>query len=131
MPTNVDLAREYIRAIESGAVGDSLAKFFTPDVTITEMPNRITPHGSTSNLPKALHAAERGQQLFKRQTYTITNILGEGDCVALEMEWMGITAVPIQNLPANSEMRDHAAIFPHFRDGRIARQRHYDCFEPW
>jgi len=28
-------------------------------------------------------------------------------------------------------MRDHAAIFLHFRDGRIARQSHYDCFEPW
>jgi hypothetical protein len=41
------------------------------------------------------------------------------------------SAVPIQNLPPNSEMRDHAAIFLRFRDGRIARQHHYDGFEPW
>jgi ketosteroid isomerase-like protein len=47
------------------------------------------------------------------------------------MDWIGITAVQIQNLPPNSEMRDHAAVFLHFREGRIARQRHYDCFEPW
>jgi ketosteroid isomerase-like protein len=63
--------------------------------------------------------------------YTITNILADGDRVALEMDWIGITAVQIQNLTPNSEMRDHAAVFLHFREGRIARQRHYDCFEPW
>jgi len=131
MPTNVEVARDYIRAIESGATSDALERFFTPDVAITEMPNRVAPHGSSSNLAKALQGAERGQQLFKRQTYTITNILAEGDRVALELDWIGVCAVQIQNLPANSEMRDHAAIFLHFRDGRIARQHHYDCFEPW
>jgi ketosteroid isomerase-like protein len=131
MPTNVEIAREYIRAIGSGATGEALAKFFTTDVAITEMPNRIAPHGSTSNLAKALQAAERGTQLFKRQSYTMTNILGDGDFVALEMDWIGVTAVQSQNLPPNSEMRDHAAVFLQFRDGRIARQHHYDCFEPW
>jgi ketosteroid isomerase-like protein len=130
MPTNLEIAREYIRAIESGATGDALARFFTPDVAITEMPNKIGPHGSVSNLERALQGAERGQQLFKRQTYTITNILADEDRVALELDWTGITAVQIQNLPPNSEVRDHAAIFLHFRDGRIARQSHYDCFEP-
>lgn len=131
MRKNIDFARQYIRALEGGATGSSLASFFTPDVAIREMPNRVAPHGSVSDLAKALEAAKRGQQLFKQQTYAITNILGEGDWVALEMDWTGMTAVPIQNLPPNSEMRDHAAIFLQFRDGRIARQRHYDCFEPW
>jgi ketosteroid isomerase-like protein len=131
MPTNLEIAREYIRAIESGATGDMLARFFAPDVAIREMPNRVAPHGSASDLARALQAAERGQQLFRRQIYTIVNILGEGDRVALEMDWIGITAVPIQNLPPNSEIRDHAAVFLHFREGRITRQHHYDCFEPW
>lgn len=131
MPTNIEIARQYIRAIESGATGDTLAKFFTLDVAITEMPNRVAPHGSASDLARALQAAERGQQLFKRQTCTIVNILGNEDRVALEMDWVGITAVPIQNLPPNSEIRDHAAVFLHFRNGRIACQHHYDCFEPW
>jgi len=131
MPTNGELAREYIRAIENGATGEALARFFTQDVAIKEMPNRAAPHGSASDLTKALQAAERGQKLFKRQTYTITNILCDGDWVALEMDWFGVIAVPIQNLPPNSEMRDHAATFLYFRDGRIARQHHYDCFEPW
>ena len=131
MRKNLELAREYIRAIESGATGDALARFFTPDVAITEMPNRVALHGSVCDLTKALEAARHGQQLFKRQTYTITNILGEGNWVALEMDWVGVTAVQIQNLAPNSEMHDHAAVFLEFRNGRILRQRHYDCFEPW
>lgn len=131
MVANVRLAQQYIATIARGETGDALARFFTSDVTITEMPNRVATHGSISELPKALEAARRGQQLFKRQTYTITNILGEGDWVALEMDWIGVTAVQIQNLAPNSEMRDHAAVFLEFRNGRIFRQRHYDCFEPW
>ena len=131
MLTNVQLAQQYIAAIAEGKTGDALAKFFAPDVTITEMPNRIKPHGSVSDLERALDAAKRGQQLFSRQTYTITNILGNGDWVAMEMDWIRVTAVPIQNLPPGSQLKDKAAIFLQFRDGRIARQRHYDCFWPW
>jgi ketosteroid isomerase-like protein len=131
MNHNIELAGQYIRAIESGATGDALARFFTPDAAITEMPNRVAPRGSVSDLAKALEASKRGQRLFKRQTYAITNILGDGEWVALELDWIGITAVQIQNLPPDSEMRDHAAIFLEFRDGRISRQRTYDCFEPW
>jgi ketosteroid isomerase-like protein len=131
MLANVRLAQRYIAAIAEGKAGDTLAGFFTPDVTITEMPNRIKPHGSVSDLARALDAAKRGQQLFSRQTYTITNILGDGDWVALELDWSGITAVPIQNLPTGGEMKDRAAVFLQFREGRIACQRHYDCFESW
>ena len=131
MNDNIELAREYIRAIESGATGDEIARFFTPDGVIRELPNRVALHGSVSDLANALEAVKRGQRLFKRQTYTIMNILGHGDRVALEMDWTGVTAVQIQNLPPDSEMRDHTAIFLEFRDGRISRQRTYDCFELW
>ena len=82
-------------------------------------------------LPKLCRAPNGGKQLFQRQSYNITNIFGVGNRVALEMDWLGITAVPVQNLPAGSELRDHVAIFLEFRDSRIARQHTYDCFEPW
>jgi ketosteroid isomerase-like protein len=131
MSQNIEIARQYLKALEDGATGDALGRFFRSDVAITEMPNRVAPHGSRSDLAKALQSAQRGQQLFTRQTYTITNILGDGDRVALEMEWTGFTAVQIENLPPHSKMRDHAAVFLQFQDGRIARVHHYDCFEPW
>jgi hypothetical protein len=72
MATNVEVAREYIHAIEGGATGDALARFFTPDVAITEMPNRVAPHGRASDLAKALEAAERGASNSLRLT-TVRN----------------------------------------------------------
>jgi ketosteroid isomerase-like protein len=131
MLTNLQLARQYISAIADGKTGSALADLFTPDVSITEMPSRISPHGSVAGLAEALAAAERGQRLFARQTYAITNILGDGDWVALELDWTGIAALAFQHLPPGSAIKDKAAIFLQFRAGRIAAQRHYDCFEPW
>ena len=32
---------------------------------------------------------------------------------------------------AGQTLRARFAIFLEFRDGRIARQRNYDCFDPW
>ena len=34
MQSNVEIAREYVKAIESGATGGALARFFTSDVVI-------------------------------------------------------------------------------------------------
>ena len=129
--TNLQIAREYIKAIESGSAGKKLAKFFAASVVFEEMPNAISPKGSIADLAAALQRAEIGKKLFQRQTYTILSAVAEGNHVALELDWTGITAVQIQNLPPGSQMRDHAAIFLEFREGRVIHQRHYDCFEPW
>jgi len=47
------------------------------------------------------------------------------------MDWIDVTAMQNPNHPPNSQMRDHSAVFLQFRNGRIASQRQYDCFEPW
>ena len=99
MYNNLQLAQEYIRAIENGATGNALSRFFTPDVVIEEMPNRIVPRGSISDLTKALQGAERGKRIFARQTYRNTNLLADGNRVALEIDWLGVTAIPIQDIP--------------------------------
>jgi hypothetical protein len=40
-------------------------------------------------------------------------------------------AVPLGELAAGASMRAHFAMFFELEDGRIRRQRNYDCFEPW
>jgi ketosteroid isomerase-like protein len=45
--------------------------------------------------------------------------------------WVGTLAVSLGAIPAGGEMRAHFAVFLEFRDGRIHRQRNYDCFEPF
>lgn len=134
MPSTADhleTTRRYLTALEAGATGDALTAFFTPDVVVEEFPNRISPNGSRRDLSAILEAAVRGRQLMRSQRYEIIRTMASGDTVALEARWTGVLAVPLGTLPAGAEMRDRFAAFIEFRDGRIARQRTYDCFEPW
>jgi ketosteroid isomerase-like protein len=51
--------------------------------------------------------------------------------VALEVEWVGTLEVPFGAIPAGGQMKAFFAVFLEFREGKIIRQRNYDCFEAW
>lgn len=129
--TNLDIARRYIQAIESGATGERLAAFFTLDVEQREFPNRLMPNGAVRDLTALLEGAERGQALMAGQSYIIDGALASGDHVALEVTWTGTLAIPVGTLAAGDTMTAYIAVFLDFRDGKIAAQRSYDCYKPW
>jgi ketosteroid isomerase-like protein len=128
---NVEIAREYLKAIEEGATGEKMARFFDPNVVLEEFPNRLSPKGGRRGLAEALLAAERGQQVLSSQEYEIHNEMETDDRVALEVTWTGTLKIPLQNLAAGDKMRARFAVFLEFRDGKIVAQRNYDCFDPW
>ena len=127
---NVELAKRYLEAIEAGATGDELADFFAPDAVQEEFPNRLVPMGARRDLTAILDAAARGRAAMAGQSFRILHAVADGDQVALEIEWVGTTAIPIGDLPAGGEMRARFGVFLEYRDGKIAAQRNYDCFEP-
>jgi ketosteroid isomerase-like protein len=129
-PGNLELAKRYLAAIEAGATGDELADFFAPDVVAEEFPNRFLPQGARRDLPAILDAAARGHAALSSQSYRIVHAVANGDELALEVEWVGTVAVPIGQLPAGGKVRARFAVFLEYRDGKIAAQRNYDCFEP-
>lgn len=128
---NAEIAREYLQAIEAGATGEKLARFFDPEVVLEEFPNRLSPQGRRSGLAQALEAAERGQKVLAGQSYEIHNAIENGERLALEVTWIGTLKIPVQNLPTGSQMRARFAVFFEFRNGKILAQRNYDCFDPW
>ena len=128
---NLTIAQRYLEALESGAEGGALAEFFTKDVVQEEFPNRLSPIGVHRDLAAILAAARKGKQMVRAQKFEILNSIVDGENVALEVFWSGLLAVPVDTLPADSEMRAHLSIFLEFRDGKICRQHNYDCFDPW
>jgi|SRR5690349_8877495 len=128
---NLATARRYLEAIESGAEGGALAEFFTKDVIQEEFPNRLSPIGQHRNLQALLESARKGKKIISHQKYDVLSAIADGDRVAMEVFWSGLLAVPLEGLPANSQLRAHVSIFFEFRDGKIARQHNYDCFDPW
>ncbi|MEZ4410147.1 MAG: nuclear transport factor 2 family protein [Polyangiales bacterium] len=127
----IAFARRYLAALEAGATGDALAAFFTPDVVQEEFPNRLVPTGARRDLAALLDGAVRGQRVMTAQRYELVHAVASGDRVALEVQWTGTLAVPVGALPAGGEMRARFAVFLDLRDGRIAAQRNYDCFDPF
>ena len=128
---NLALVREYLAALEAGEVGAALARFFTPDAVQEEFPNRLNPNGGRSDLATMLERSERGKQLLQSQRYVVSSAIARDSTVAVEAEWSATLAVPVGTIPAGGSMRAHFAMFFEFVDGRIHRQRNYDCFEPW
>jgi ketosteroid isomerase-like protein len=128
---NLDAARQYLAAIQRGATGDELAQYFTPDVVQEELPNRVSPDGKRRRLAGILEGAERGQKVLSAQRFEIRTAVATNDRVILEVLWVGTLAIPFGTIPAGGEMRAHSAMFLEFREGKIAAQRNYDCFEPW
>jgi ketosteroid isomerase-like protein len=128
---NLEIVRKYLAAIEAGAPHEALAAFFAPDVVQEEFPNRFVPDGARRDLAGLLAASERGRKVIRSQRYEILNALESGSTVALEVHWTGTLAVPVGTLPAGGDMRARFAVFIEVRDGKIFRQRNYDCFEPF
>lgn len=129
--SNEALAREYLAALERGEAGEQLRRFYTPDFEQIEYPNALNPKGQRSDLAKTLERSEKGKQVLRSQTYQVVAAVAAGDSVALEVEWSGVLAIPVASLQAGQEMRANFGVFLEFRGGRIARQRNYDCFQPF
>ncbi|RKH33309.1 nuclear transport factor 2 family protein [Corallococcus praedator] len=127
----LEFTRRYFQAIEAGAPPEELAGFFHPEVRQREYPNRLTPRGATRDLQALLDASARGSKVVVSQRYDVRSALCDGERVALEVDWSATLAVPVGSLPAGGTMRASLGVFLTFRDGRIATQHNYDCFEPF
>jgi ketosteroid isomerase-like protein len=126
--SHLKTTKTYLRTIEER--GDTLA-FFTDDVVQKEFPNRLLPNGATRDMAALKRARARGIRVVSDERYEIVKALEQGDDVALEVVWTAKLEVPVGETPAGGTMRAHFGVFLTFRDGKIASQRNYDCFDPF
>lgn len=126
--TNLTLVHEYIHAVESGATGDALARFFAPTVTQTEYPNQMLPRIANRNLEAILEGALRGQQVVANQRFEILREYESGNTVILEVLWRASLRIPVAAMSAGDTLTAHIAIFIEISNGAIVAQRNYDCY---
>jgi len=121
--------REYFRALEQAPGDERLASFFVSDVAQREFPNRLLENGAQRGLSEMLEGNRRGQKVVQNQRYIIQNALVDGERVAVELCWTAELKVPLGKLAAGATLTAHCGVFFRFRDGRIAEQHNFDCFE--
>lgn len=126
---NLELAIEFIKAVSEGKMGEELNNFYDEAAIQIEYPNLLTKKIIERNLESIKDASIKGQQVISRQNYEIVKAYSCGDTVIIEAIWTGRLAIPLGKLKAGDEMKAYFAQIFEFRDGKIAKQRNYDCFE--
>ncbi|MCY4075003.1 MAG: nuclear transport factor 2 family protein [Acidobacteria bacterium] len=125
--SHVQKARQLLEALERFD-GDAVAALYAEDVEQVEMPNRLKPEGDRRGRAQLLSDLERSKGILRSQKYEVSNAVDAGALVMVEYVWSGVLAVPMGSLAAGDTLRGNCAMSLEFRDGRIVRQRNYDCF---
>jgi ketosteroid isomerase-like protein len=128
---NEAIARRYLAALSARADPDAVAAFFTADAILVALPNRLVPGGASRDVAGMREARARGLALLSAERYDVVGCVSQDRRVAMEVIWSGTARAAAGPFRAGQELRAHFAIFLEFRDGRIASQRNYDCFEEW
>lgn len=127
---NRTVIKTFLRAIEDGDL-DTIVSCYHPDIKHTEWPNALRKDGVVSSLDDIKAAFHRGRTAVKSQTFHINALICDGDMVAAECLWRGVLNVGFGKLSPGDTMTAHVCTVFELRDGKIFRQRNYDCFEPF
>ncbi len=125
------LVRDYLRAIEDEVDEASLSGFLAPDIVQREYPNRLVERGAVRDLAALLAGSRKGRSVVENQRYVIQSALVQDERVAIEVSWSARLKVALGKLAAGDTMTAQSAMFFRVRDGRLAEQHNFDCFEPF
>lgn len=130
-PSLENIAKNFIYTLQHRNKAEDLLAFYHPEVEQTEFPNALTPQTVVRKLSDLKAGAERGKQVLQKEEYEVLRSFTMDNCVIIEAVWTGTLAIPIGNTPIGGQMKAYFAQFYEFKDGKIIRQRNYDCFEPF
>lgn len=125
------IAFRFIQTLQHRTSADELLEFYHTNVEQIEFPNTVTRNKTIRTLDDLKQASERGKKVMQKETYDIINPYTFDNKVILEVVWTATLAVTIGKIPVGGEMKAYFAQFYEFKDGKIFRQRNYDCFEPF
>jgi hypothetical protein len=128
-PGILQIAKDFIKAVEKRKSFDEIARFYHPDVIQIEYPNSVTKNIKIRTLLDLEKAAEQGRRVVREEHYEIMNSYACNNTVIVEVIWKATSAIEIGAAPAGSQIQAYFAQFFEFKDGKIFRQRNYDCFE--
>lgn len=131
MNSNVQIAIDFLKAVSSRKSPEELRVFYHTDIEHIEYPNAITKNTTFRNMDALLEGAEKGSKVLVKEEYEIIKSYGFEDSVIIEAIWTGTLAIPLGKLQPGDKMKAYFAQFFEIKDGKIFRQRNYDCFEPF
>ena len=121
---------EFLEAMQANDP-EPIFEYYDKGIIQTEFPNHIMPSTARRNLEDLKTAWQKGKRIMQSERYEVTHSYAFGDIVIIEAKWIGKLSVDIGTLKAGEEIKAFFAQIFEFQNGKIVRQRNYDCFEPF
>jgi hypothetical protein len=132
MKTKVEVIRYYFSLLESFNTDEiEFKKVLHQDFRQKELPNLLNKNGQESDRTDSIRRAALGKKILSQQKMVIENYFENGAQIVVETTWSGTLAIDVGNLKAKQSIKAYFCIVCEFKDGKIYRQRNYDCFEPF
>ncbi|MEO6315143.1 MAG: nuclear transport factor 2 family protein [Chitinophagaceae bacterium] len=95
-----------------------------------QYPNLMIPATRKRTFTNLIEGAEAGKKMLAYQHFAPVHFFETGDAVIAEYTWTGELKVKVGRLKQGQVLKAHICTIFEFRDGKIYRQRNYDCYEP-
>ena len=105
--------------------------FIHPQVEFTELPNLLNKNGQVRHLETSLEGIKKAKMILSEQSYQIVNYTENGEKIAIEKIWTGVTSMNIANFKIGQNLKAYICAVVEFKDGKIFKHRTYDCYEPF
>lgn len=99
------------------------------EIEQTEFPNLITSGVVVSNYEVLMQRIPNGKKLLKEQKYDIQRVYETEETLIAEVIWTAEVGADIGAFKAGQHLKAYFCCVFDFKDGKIYRQRNYDCFE--
>jgi hypothetical protein len=126
----LETVKRFFELIEAFSISESDFKpLLHSEIEQTEFPNLVTPAVVVSNYEVLMQRIPNGKKLLEEQKYDIQRVYEAGETLITEVIWTAKVGADVGAFKAGQQLRAYFCCVFDFKDGKIHRQRNYDCFE--
>ncbi len=131
MEYKIELVKKYFALAESFCTESAeYDGILHPEMTATEFPSLNVKETRTRNRREMLAGMEAARKTLDSHRFDIHTIYETPEVLVIEAGWSGRMAADSGNFKKGQELKAHCCFIFEFKDGKIYRQRNYDCYEP-
>lgn len=125
----LETVKRFFELIEAFDSESDFKPLLHPEIEQTEYPNLITPSAVVSNYDVLMQRMPAGKKLLKEQKYDIQRVHEAGESLITEVIWTAEVGADVGAFKTGQQLKAYFCCVFDFKDGKIYRQRNYDCFE--
>ena len=130
MEHKIELVKKYFALVENFCADKKeYEDILHSEMSATEFPNLNTKVTRTRGYDEMFAGMETAKKILRSHHIEIHAIFETPEVAVIEATWTGEMAVAVRDFEKGQTLTAHCCFIFEFRDGRIFRQRNYDCYE--